>query len=981
MQAAAFRGAGINYAFEPQPSDAICYVSVNGNDANDGLSYGSANATFAHCGADLPSGGGLIISSGNQTLTSDPFVGMTKRTQIYIQSGIITTNVNLNIPANVSIRVEAGAGFAGTGNFTFNGPFDAAAQAFFGTGAIAFNGPGENSKYYVTTFGASGSQQSTTGSISQGSNQLTLASPADFTNGQGVLVYHAGSAPAVGATSGCAATPQGTTGSTTYTYQVYAIDANGGSGTACPQFSTSTGNIALGGGSPVSVSQFVRTGVPGLTTVAVTTSAPVTGIAVGSVIYVNNTTTGEVYFDGAFTVSAVTNSQHFSYTYVQQGYYGNATVTPSDATVILLTGNVLTWSPVSNANRYFIYGRHVSGFTFISSVPGSVTSYLDYGQGPQGSFPNWLLGININGPTNDWLVSTITSGGGTSTLFLANSAGNTVGAVIVQHDDTAAVMNTLTAAASVASNAGTAVVFPHGTYNLGTITVPLHANNWLRIIFDGANLDMYGPWLPSSFTSFEGEGGGSGTSFSKYQNNQIGGMVGADTPLFVSNSREEIVIQHIAWTGTSFSDTLDYLESPACAGNTYMTFDASSATTQATNAYGVPIRFLPCNDSSIAGFGFFASGSQFDGSGQYSSGPLSGYAVASNPSLEASLYFYNWGEIFINGNSFIGNTGIQIIGGNISSCSSYSFTSVLMEDGITDFLAANGCWGYKFERIDLADGIRSSGPLFALPGASGLSGPQDVTYLSIDGASPTDLKSEGVFNGLYYTTGTSTSIMDPPLTRAWIRMSEASVSTNNEGVLTLNAGAPTSGAIGVLQGISFFPILRSSSSLPATGGFLQLASGDQECWRNNANSANVCLGKDPSDELLWPGNLGLTINGVNGVFTHANSMNRTYTLPDASGTVSFAAVESCGTTTTCSATVQTKPFLVYGTVPLTSGTPSKATITGLPFTSASSYVCTATENTTAGNNLLKIVNTGGTSTVISGPNSVTDTINYQCVGT
>jgi hypothetical protein len=110
-------------------------------------------------------------------------------------------------------------------------------------------------------------------------------------------------------------------------------------------------------------------------------------------------------------------------------------------------------------------------------------------------------------------------------------------------------------------------------------------------------------------------------------------------------------------------------------------------------------------------------------------------------------------------------------------------------------------------------------------------------------------------------------------------------------------------------------------------------------------------------------------------------MNRTYTLPDASGTVSFAAVESCGTTTTCSATVQTKPFLVYGTVPLTSGTPSKATITGLPFTSASSYVCTATENTTAGNNLLKIVNTGGTSTVISGPNSVTDTINYQCVGT
>lgn len=45
----------------------------------------------------------------------------------------------------------------------------------------------------------------------------------------------------------------------------------------------------------------------------------------------------------------------------------------------------------------------------------------------------------------------------------------------------------------------------------------------------------------------------------------------------------------------------------------------------------------------------------------------------------------------------------------------------------------------------------------------------------------------------------------------------------------------------------------SNSANPATSGILRLASGDSICWRNAANSANLCVAKDTSDVLNWAG--------------------------------------------------------------------------------------------------------------------------------
>lgn len=49
------------------------------------------------------------------------------------------------------------------------------------------------------------------------------------------------------------------------------------------------------------------------------------------------------------------------------------------------------------------------------------------------------------------------------------------------------------------------------------------------------------------------------------------------------------------------------------------------------------------------------------------------------------------------------------------------------------------------------------------------------------------------------------------------------------------------------------PPFTSNSANPATTGILRLASGDSICWRNAANSANLCIAKDTSDVLNWAG--------------------------------------------------------------------------------------------------------------------------------
>jgi hypothetical protein len=93
---------------------------------------------------------------------------------------------------------------------------------------------------------ASGSAQSTTGSITAGSNILTVASAIDFKVGQGIAIPHAGPLPSIGAPAAApTVTPAGTTGSTSYSYALCYLDGKGGYTAGGPVATITNGNATL----------------------------------------------------------------------------------------------------------------------------------------------------------------------------------------------------------------------------------------------------------------------------------------------------------------------------------------------------------------------------------------------------------------------------------------------------------------------------------------------------------------------------------------------------------------------------------------------------------------------------------------------------------------------------------------------------------------------------------------------------------------
>jgi hypothetical protein len=95
---------------------------------------------------------------------------------------------------------------------------------------------GPNPWFDLSRYGgySASSPPSTTGSITNASTTLTLASAQDFANGQGIVVYQAGPAPTVNTPGVPTVTPTnitgsgGSTGATNYSYRLIAEDRQGG---------------------------------------------------------------------------------------------------------------------------------------------------------------------------------------------------------------------------------------------------------------------------------------------------------------------------------------------------------------------------------------------------------------------------------------------------------------------------------------------------------------------------------------------------------------------------------------------------------------------------------------------------------------------------------------------------------------------------------------------------------------------------------
>src|SRR5208337_3306007 len=108
------------------------------------------------------------------------------------------------------------------------------------------------------------------------------------------------------------------------------------------------------------------------------------------------------------------------------------------------------------------------------------------------------------------------------------------------------------------------------------------------------------------------------------------------------------------------------------------------------------------------------------------------------------------------------------------------------------------------------------------------------------------------------------------------------------------------------------------------------------------------------------------------------------------GLIAFAAAQqqnfpsglyfnACGNAVACAVAPQSNPKAVWGSAPLSSGTPSTAVLTGLPFASSTSYRCIASDTTTITSNIVATY-TSGASATLTGPATVSDTVQYICIG-
>jgi hypothetical protein len=100
--------------------------------------------------------------------------------------------------------------------------------------------PNSGPPYYV-----SGSAQTTLGSISAESSTLTLTSALDFQNSEGIEIFGAGTLDTYPSVPTPTVTATGTTGSTSYTYKIFAIGKNGGWSASSSAYTITNGAASL----------------------------------------------------------------------------------------------------------------------------------------------------------------------------------------------------------------------------------------------------------------------------------------------------------------------------------------------------------------------------------------------------------------------------------------------------------------------------------------------------------------------------------------------------------------------------------------------------------------------------------------------------------------------------------------------------------------------------------------------------------------
>jgi len=301
-----------------------------------------------------------------------------------------------------------------------------------------------------------------------------------FQNGDAVVIYGAGAANATSTPAAPTVTPSlnaaetgslmdvaANAASTTYSYEIAAINTNGGITAASPAGTTTTGAASLGAQTKAFSSVSMANNL-----VSVATSTPHELVAGAAIIISGVTASSSVVpnpFNGWFVVNTVSDNTHFTYL-VNADTRNAAPTSGTGGSVTYHNVNHITWPAVSGAFKYAIWRTSPSPALIGISWPQNAayagdTTYLafdDFGSTVT-TLPNppaYLTSSPPGAATNDMLISTILSGAGTTSLVLNNNAGAAVSGATILVDQA---LNAATAA-TAARASGAPLLFPPGLY-------------------------------------------------------------------------------------------------------------------------------------------------------------------------------------------------------------------------------------------------------------------------------------------------------------------------------------------------------------------------------------------------------------------------------------------------------------------------------------------------------------------------------------
>jgi len=343
---------------------------------------------------------------------------------------------------------------------------------------------------------------STTASCTNSSTSVTLASALDFqdaskfpgTNvGNGIVIYQCGAATGLSTPPAPTVTPFGViNGSTSYSYRFVAEDLQGGLTAASPAGTTTTGAATLG------INSVTLTNASWINTLNgenVYTCSGNCNISVNAPINISGFT-GNARFNGNFTVIAATPTTFTVYS--PSSTTPSVTNDSSGGTMKVLACNILTMSSGVVPNsvegssndtvmRWWVYRNNTLAFVVQARDP----YYEDCGVNiPSGNIASYVPSAPSSSPVNKYLATTIVSGGGTTSILVANAAGNTVSGQTALHDNS---QNLLTA--TTASRFSTPVYIPVGAnppFNAATVFTGANANA-VHILTAGLIINQ--PWV------------------------------------------------------------------------------------------------------------------------------------------------------------------------------------------------------------------------------------------------------------------------------------------------------------------------------------------------------------------------------------------------------------------------------------------------------------------------------------------------------